>query len=165
MLGVHIRWMIRRDMYEILEIEKRCFGKHAWNEEVFIQHLRTRNMIGMVAEWDEDIIGYMVYALHKSSLELLNLAVEPKYQRSGIGSAMIDKLKGKLNPDRRSQIMAMVSEFNLTGQLFFRSQGFLCTCIEKNYYDDTDFDAYRMEFNKTAAMLEEAQQAEWRMRG
>jgi len=49
---VHIRWMIRRDMPEVLEIEDRSF-EFSWSEEDFIRCLRQRNCIGMVAEHDE----------------------------------------------------------------------------------------------------------------
>src|SRR4051812_2604533 len=48
-LRVHIRWMIRRDMAEVLEIERSAF-EFPWFEEEFIRCLRQRNCIGMVAE-------------------------------------------------------------------------------------------------------------------
>ena len=44
---VHIRWMIRRDMPGVLEIEKLSF-EYPWTEEDFIRCLRRRNCIGMV---------------------------------------------------------------------------------------------------------------------
>jgi len=46
-LGVHIRWMIRRDMPEVLDIESGSF-EFPWSEEDFIRCLRQRNCIGMV---------------------------------------------------------------------------------------------------------------------
>lgn len=46
-VNVHIRWMIRRDMQEVLEIEKSGF-EFPWSEEDFIRCLRQRNCIGMV---------------------------------------------------------------------------------------------------------------------
>ena len=49
---VHIRWMIRRDMAEVLEIERAAF-EFPWFEEEFIRCLRQRNCIGMVAEHGE----------------------------------------------------------------------------------------------------------------
>ena len=51
-LSVHIRWMIRRDMSDVLEIENNSF-EFPWFEEDFIRCLRQRNCIGMVAEYDE----------------------------------------------------------------------------------------------------------------
>ncbi len=45
---VQIRWMIRRDMAEVLRIERESFEYH-WTEEDFLCCLRQRNCIGMVA--------------------------------------------------------------------------------------------------------------------
>ncbi|MEM1305855.1 MAG: ribosomal-protein-alanine N-acetyltransferase RimI, partial [Planctomycetota bacterium] len=53
-LRVHIRWMIRRDMQEVLGIEQESF-EFPWLEEDFIRCLRQRNCIGMVAEQGERV--------------------------------------------------------------------------------------------------------------
>ena len=47
-IRVHIRWMIRRDMPEVLQTEQESF-EHSWTEEDFLRCLRQRNCIGMVA--------------------------------------------------------------------------------------------------------------------
>ncbi len=73
-LRAHIRWMIRRDMAEVLEIESEGF-EFPWREEDFIRCLRQRNCIGMVAEHAERVVGFMIYELHKTRLHLLNFAV------------------------------------------------------------------------------------------
>jgi ribosomal protein S18 acetylase RimI-like enzyme len=64
---VHIRWMIRRDFPEVLAIETESF-RFPWLEEDFIRCLRQRNCIGMVAEHDERVVGFMVYELDKSCI-------------------------------------------------------------------------------------------------
>ncbi|MCA9038691.1 MAG: ribosomal-protein-alanine N-acetyltransferase RimI, partial [Planctomycetaceae bacterium] len=53
-----IRWLIRRDMDEVLTIERNSF-QFAWNEEEFLCCLRQRNCIGTVAELDHKIVGFM----------------------------------------------------------------------------------------------------------
>ena len=73
-LPVHIRWMIRRDMPEVLQIEGESF-EFPWSEEDFLRCLQQRNCIGMVAEHEENVVGFMIYELHKSRLHLLNFAV------------------------------------------------------------------------------------------
>ena len=79
-LRVHIRWMIRRDMAEVLEIERSAF-EFPWFEEEFIRCLRQRNCIGMVAEANHQIVGFMIYELHKAKLHILNFAVAPEFRR------------------------------------------------------------------------------------
>src|SRR3954451_20269262 len=56
---VHIRWMIRRDMPEVLAIEHAGF-EYPWCEEECLRVLRQRNCIGMVAEYGERVVGFMI---------------------------------------------------------------------------------------------------------
>lgn len=144
-VNVHIRWMIRRDMPEVLNIESHSF-EFPWLEEDFIRCLRQRNCIGMVAERDERIVGFMIYELHKNRLHVLNFAVHPEFRRSHVGSQMAIKLIGKLSPQRRSRILLEVRETNLAAQLFFRDLGFKAISVLRDFYDDTTEDAYLMEF-------------------
>ena len=143
---VHIRWMIRRDMPEVLEIEGSGF-EFPWSEEDFIRCLRQRNCIGMVAEFDERVVGFMIYELHKSRLHVLNFAVHPAFRRRGVGQAMIGKLIGKLSHQRRDRILLEVRETNLAAQLFFRAAGFRAVSVLRDFYEDTTEDAYLMQFH------------------
>lgn len=142
---VHIRWMIRRDMPEVLDIEGNSF-EFPWSEEDFIRCLRQRNCIGMVAEFDEQIVGFMIYELHKNQLHILNFAVHPDFHRRGVGATMVDKLIGKLSSQRRNRILLEVRETNLSAQLFFRGLGFRATMVLRDFYDDTTEDAYLMQY-------------------
>ena len=142
---VHIRWMIRRDMPAVLGIENRCF-EFAWNEDDFIRCLRQRNCIGMVAEEEDKVVGFMIYELHKNRLHILNFAVDPDRRRHGIGQAMVSKLLGKLSHERRNRIMLEVRETNLEAQLFFKSIGFRAISVLRDFYDDTVEDAYLMQY-------------------
>ena len=143
-LKVHIRWMIRRDMPEILEIERQSF-EFPWSEEDFIRCLRQRNCIGMVAECDERIVGFMIYELHKNRLHILNFAVHRSIRRHGVGRQMAAKLTSKLSHQRRTRILLEVRETNLSAQLFFRATGFRAVSVLRDFYEDTTEDAYLME--------------------
>ena len=150
---VHIRWMIRRDMHSVLEIEKASF-EFPWSEEEFIRCLRQRNCIGMVAERDDEVVGFMIYELHKNRLHLLNFAVAPNCRRESVGNSMIEKLVGKLSVERRSRIMLEVRETNLDAQLFFKSLGFRAISVLRDFYDDTTEDAYLMQYRYRASVEE-----------
>jgi ribosomal-protein-alanine N-acetyltransferase len=144
-LRIHIRWMIRRDMAEVLNIESRSF-EFPWSEEDFIRCLRQRNCIGMVAEHDERVAGFMIYELHRNRLHILNFAVSAELRRHGIGQQMVEKLIGKLSHQRRNRIMLQVRETNLEAQLFFRDLGFRAVAVLRDFYDDTTEDAYLMQY-------------------
>ena len=150
---VHIRWMIRRDMPSVLAIEEASF-EFPWYEEEFIRCLRQRNCIGMVAERDDQVVGFMIYELHKNRLHLLNFAVDTNYRQTSVGRSMIEKLTGKLSPDRRSRIMLEVRETNLDAQLFFKAVGFRAVSVLRDFYEDTTEDAYLMQYRYQAAPQE-----------
>lgn len=102
---VHVRWMIRRDLPDVLDAELLSFGHRAWGEEDVLATLREKNVIGQVAEGPGDaLLGHLVYRLHKHCLEVVRLAVHPDWRGAGAGSALLSKLKSKLAPHRRRAI-------------------------------------------------------------
>lgn len=134
-LKVDIRWLISRDMPEVLVVEQACF-EFPWSSEEFLKCLRQRNCVGMVSEHRHSIVGFMVYELFKGEIQILNLAVYPDHQRCGVGTQMIDRLKDKLSQQRRTQMFAEVRERNVDAQLFFRVMGFQATELIRGYYED-----------------------------
>ena len=152
---VHIRWMIRRDMTEVLDIEQASF-EFPWLEEDFVRCLRQRNCIGMVAEFDERVVGFMVYELQKDQLHILNFCVAPDFRRRGVGQQMINELVGKLSTNRRNRILLEIRETNLAAQMFFKNREFCAISVLRDYYDDTTEDAYVMQYRLEAPAMVEA---------
>lgn len=144
-INVQIRWLIRRDMLEVLEIERANF-EFAWSEEEFLCCLRQRNCIGMVAEYNHHVVGFMIYELHKARIQILNFAVKPLAQRMKMGTHMVQRVIDKLSQQRRKEIILEVRETNLPAQLFFKSQGFRAVNVLRNHFQDTTEDAYLMQY-------------------
>ena len=142
---VCVRWMIRRDMAEVLAVDRESF-KYPWTEEDFLKCLQQHNCIAMVAETREKVCGFMIYELYKTKLRILRFAVAAAYRRLGIGSQMIAKLIGKLSSHRRTRITLAVRETNLPAQLFFRSQKFKANKVLRKYYEDSGEDAFLMQY-------------------
>lgn len=152
MSNADIRWMIRRDMQSVLEIEHDSF-EYPWTEDEFIRCLRTRDCIGMAALIEEAVAGYMIYELHPNRIQVLTLAVAPKHRRSGVGTAMVEMLKSCLAYQRRNRISLIVQESNLPAQLFFRSLGFKVKAIYKDQYDHgRNEDAYAMTYRRAETL-------------
>lgn len=143
-MNVHIRWMIGRDMPEVLDIENHA-SESPWSEDDFSTALRQLNIIGTVAEYDYQVVGFVVYELHKSRLQLINVAVHQDLQRQGIGRQIVEHIKNKPAVARRSLVMLDVRETNLTAQRFFRAMGFKAVSILRDFYRDTTEDAYLMQ--------------------
>jgi ribosomal-protein-alanine N-acetyltransferase len=123
-----IRWMIRKDMPDVLRIEAACFGHSGWTEGDFVKVLRQRDIIAHVVLDGEQVVGYMVYQMQKSCLYLINFAVDPQHQRRGFGRALIEKLKSKINANSvsRNRFTLHVAEHELPLQLFLRACGVRC---------------------------------------
>jgi [ribosomal protein S18]-alanine N-acetyltransferase len=153
-IKISIRWMIRRDMPDVLRTEQESFD-HAWTEDDFLRCLRQRNFIGMVAEVSERVVGFMIYELHRHKLHILNFAVSPEYRRYGIATQMLGKLIVKLSSHRRTRITLAVRESNLGAQLFFRMRDFRAVKVLRHYYEDSGEDAYLMQYHINQELLDE----------
>ena len=137
-----VRWMIRSNLDEVLAIEEECFLNEwavPWTREDFVDQMDCQNVIGMVAigldgQLRERVLAYVVYALHRRSIELINLAVATAVQRCGIGSELVDRLISKLGVNERRRIVATVCERNLDGQRFFRAKQFRAVRLMRDYY-------------------------------
>lgn len=134
----HVRWMIRRDVPEVLAIEQGSFAQ-PWTEDELVAHLRHRRSIGQVGEdGNGAVLGYFVYVLHPDHLNLACLAVHPSWRRRGIGSLMLDKLVAKLSPHRRSCVACAVDERDLGAHLFLRACCFRATGVIRGRDGDPD---------------------------
>lgn len=145
-MSLAIRWITRKDLDEVLAIESASF-EFPWTEAEFLDVLRSRNAIGIVAIEGGAAVGYAVYELHKDRMCLLNLAVDQFSRRCGVGRALVETMIGKLTKHRRTRISCEVRERNLAAQLFLKAMGFQAVAILRDFYDDTNEDFYQFRFN------------------
>ena len=128
-----------------MAIEAESF-EFPWSEDDFLRCLRQRNCIGMVAELDDHVVGFMIYELHKNRLHVLNFAVAGRFRRRGIGT-----------PDDRQarrQALAAAPQPDLAGSSRDEScrpscssaAGFTAVSVLREFYDDTPEDAYVMQY-------------------
>ena len=143
MIPVHIRWMISRDMPQVLAIEVSRFA-NPLTEREFSALLHEQQIIAMVAERGEEIVGFMIYRLCSGRLVLLQIAVREDLILNGIGTQMVKKLRAKLSAGRRTHVDIDIRETNLGGQLFLASCGFKAMKIDRKAFQDTGESSYRM---------------------
>jgi ribosomal-protein-alanine N-acetyltransferase len=148
---MNLRWMIRRDLGAVLEIEKYAF-EFPWDEATFIDAMRERNTIGKVIEDNDEILGYVIYRCTTDSMCIESLAVHHNRRRLGLGSTIVDDLKSRLTA-KRFKLFAYVRETNFSAQKFFRAQDFKAKQTVKGHFDDTDEAAYCFEFSLRGATV------------
>lgn len=144
------RWMIRRDMNEVLQIERGSFDE-PWLEADFMAVLRNRSCIGLVAERGERVVGHMIYELDDHAMNILNLAVAPDARRIGVGRAMVAKLIGKLRPGR-SRLNVTVRDSNLDAQLFYRALSFRAVQVLRGLFGEGN-DGYVMRYTLPVVVM------------
>jgi len=145
-LPVNVRWMIRDDMPEVMEIENFCFTL-PWSENEYISVLRQSNCRGKVAQTGRgEVVGLLVYLIERNSLVVLNLAVHPDYWRRGVATQLLASVVGKLAHHRQRHLKIEVRERNLTAQLFLRSCGLKAVRITHRAYEDNDEDCITFQY-------------------
>lgn len=147
---IHIRWLKRKDVEEVVLIERDCFGQRRTPDE-FVRDLRRRNRVGLVAEYGGRVVGYMVYELTRTQIRLLKLGISDDARSRHIGGELVGKLIQKLHFEGRTCVVCEVNERNLTAQLFFRSCGFRAVSILRPQNADTLDDTYVMRYRLCTA--------------
>lgn len=154
---VRIRWALRIDLLQMLDIERDSF-RNPWTEDDFVKILQQHKCVAMVAEVHDRIVGYVVYELNKKSIYLHNLAVATK--GVGIGRELLSRLEKKIRlPSlvNRTYIECHVRETNLDACKFFRALGWRAIKIVPGFYeaDDggCDEDAYLFRWTENSKAM------------
>lgn len=128
-----LRWVIRRDMDDILAIDRQAFGPaDCWGEAEWLTLLKQRNTIGTVCETSHDIHGVIAYSLNKGLLIIERLVVRNADRRKGYGSQMVQRLLDRLHIQKRHSVETIVPEHMVGAQLFFASLGFVAVACERD---------------------------------
>ena len=151
-LGVEARWMIRKDYPAVLAMEQAGYKQDAWDEQDLSHILRQHDCIGVVAELDGKVVGYVLYRLRKESIRILRLGIATKFRRRGIARQLMAGLIKKLRMSKRTSISILVRESNLDGQLFLRNVGMKAVKVKRGFYENGE-DAYRMAYKLEGAQL------------
>lgn len=147
---IHIRWLTRKDLAQVVSIQGGGFKRNRSPEE-FVENLYRRNRVGLVAEYGGQVAGFMVYELTRTQIRLLNLGVADQARSLNIGRRLVEKLIQKLRYDGRTRVVCEVDERNLAAQLFFRACGFRATEILRPHSAKTLDDIYVMQYRLSGA--------------
>jgi len=138
---VLIRWMIVRDLTEVLKIEQDS-SSDPWSEDEFTDALRSKSVVGIVAEDNRKIVGYAMYIKLDECLVLISFAVAASRRRQGIGTALFRWIVAKLPVERCDEIEARVPESDLAAQLFFKKMQMTAMQVVRSPVEHTDDDFY-----------------------
>ncbi len=133
---IDIRWLIRRDLEAIVEIEQLSF-QSPWTEAEFLSALRDRTIIGRVIEVNGTVQGFLISQMHKHHFDVINMAVRPSERRKGYGTSLLERLERQLDPHgkRRRYIEASLKAENEAANNFFRKLGYRAYRFKRHYYE------------------------------
>lgn len=146
-LKVTVRPVRSHEVKRLTQIEKACFAEDYWTPKEIRDFAMDDQTAVLVAVVGAKIVGHMLIDLMHRSVCLVSVAVDPMYQRSGVGRQLVDEAIDMLNR-RRPKIVLHVRETNLGAQLFFRQMGFRATKMFKGFWFQDDEAAIRMKFRK-----------------
>lgn len=129
--------MVRKDLSQLEYVESSAFEdpRLRWKADQFIDAVRSRNTIGMVAVLEGKIVGYVIYTAMKDLVLLDRIAIHPDYQRRGLGRQLVARLYQKMYSTNRERdrIEAIALDDELHVHLFLRAMGFVATPESTRY--------------------------------
>jgi len=106
----------------------------SWDEARVGKHLRDRDSIVLTARIAGQTVGFAIMHFNESSAHLNLLAVEPLYQRQGIGRRLIEWLEGSARVAGTFVISLEVRAGNCAARAFYRRLGYQeLVCLPRYY--------------------------------
>ncbi len=141
-----IRWMIRRDLPDVLQIERDCF-EFNWTQDDFTECMSFPACNGYVAEQAGSVVAFMVIERLPGNIEILNFAVSPLHQHADFGTIMLRYVIDKAAETKRGTVSLKSRESNHGAHGFFRHHGFKAVGLLRKHYEDSDEDAFLFRLN------------------
>ncbi len=101
--------------------------------------------------WDalqEGVVGFAGIMVIAEDSELLNIAVDPKFQHKGIGTLLMDKIVEESWKNGADRIFLEVRSGNTKAQQLYKQYCFKVIGKRKNYYNNPTEDAWVMSLDR-----------------
>lgn len=143
---IEIRRMLRKDLEEVLAIEKISFPA-PWSRFLFEQEFLFPHAHLLTACDRADsgrVWGYLCFWLVAEETHILNLAVHPQWRRRGVGSRLLEYVVDFSRAKGVEEISLEVRRSNYRAISVYRRFHFQPLGIRPRYYQDTGEDAIIM---------------------
>ncbi len=141
---VEITRMRRRHVRGVERIEQQVYPR-PWNSSLFLSELAMRSSRGyFVARVGRTVVGYAGMMLSGGDAHITTIAVDPGWQRYGIGTRLMLTLVHEAIDRRARNLMLEVRAANAGAQVMYRRFGLAPVGTKQNYYAETNEDALVM---------------------
>ncbi len=129
---VEIRTMSYSDLKAVIVVEEKAYP-YPWTLGIFRDCLRI-GYNAWVMTLDQDVIGYGIVMLSPGEAHILNICIDPEYQKKGLGRHLLRHILKKSNQTDIDMILLEVRRSNAGAQQLYQSEGFHELGVRKAYY-------------------------------
>ncbi len=130
------RDILAKDLNKVSEIEKICFTD-PWPIPQFLSIIWEGYLFWGAFD-DDTMAGYLIAIPYDNGLHLANIAVNPRYQRCGLGRKFLSKLYQVARRNKRQYVTLEVRCSNESAIAFYISEGFKQMGIQQGYYNGNE---------------------------
>lgn len=130
---ITIRVMTMQDCEAVSQIEAVCFSD-AWNRSMFEELFQYPTNYYLVAEMQEQIIGFAGSCISIDTADVMNIAVLEPWRRTGIGGQLLSALIKKAEESGCEKLLLEVRQSNQAARQFYQMHGFQELTVRRNYY-------------------------------
>ena len=133
---MHIRPATVADIPALASLDQQT-NPHPWTANQFQAAHQPPIRTLLIAEHDQQIIGYIAWQHIQEEIELHLIATAPVHRRQGIASQLLQQLIATAR-QHRARIILEVRASNHIAQALYRKHQFAPIATRKNYYGNED---------------------------
>jgi ribosomal-protein-alanine N-acetyltransferase len=133
---VEIRTMSYSDLSQVIVVEQKAYP-HPWTSGIFRDCIRV-GYHAWVMTLGTKVIGYGIVMLSPGEAHILNICIDPDYQRRGLGRYLLRYLIRQSRRAEVDMVLLEVRRSNISAQQLYQSEGFHELGVRKAYYPSND---------------------------
>ena len=123
-----------QDIDQLLAIEELCYD-HPWPREAFEEEIERGDVgVGILAEEEGLVVGFLTGMAVVHELHLHNIAVHPDYRGKGVGKGLLEAADNYCRSHDLRRILLEVRQDNEIARHLYQSRGFVAVGTRKDYY-------------------------------
>ena len=135
-IAVKIEKATTKDFNEIYEVELLSY-EEPWPKEMFVMdYLFNAQSEYYVARWMGKIVGFIAVWNELEKLHIVNIAVNPKYRKKGIGTNLLGFAIKLAKKNSKKEIYLEVRKSNEIAQKLYEKFGFVRIKEIERYYNN-----------------------------
>ena len=117
----------------VLSIEEQN-SDYPWSKGQFTSSIENNDNLCYCLRLNDKTIGYLIAMLAVDTVDILNIGIDPDFQRQGHGTRLLNHLITELKKRKIVEILLEVKLGNKSAIQFYKKQGFEKISVRKNYY-------------------------------